>query len=833
MKGLVKLTAILAGIIVVLIIAMFIFLKTLVTPERIKQTVLPIAEKSLHRSVTLDDVSINIFSGINLAGLKIMNRAGNAPFISCSGVRLHYGLMPLLQGRVQISEISLIKPQIHIIREKDGSFNFTDMVKQPVPDQPRKQNRSAPPASVSKEQTAGEKTGNSARPGSGSSLDITVSSISISDGHIIFTDKAAPGNRTVETVLSDVDMKISKFSLDTQFPVKFSAMLNHGSIEANGNIDIKGPAADVNIRLKGLGVTDFSPYFASSLPGKLEKALAGMDIKLQYNPDTLNASGSVTVADIDFIPTEKPDAAVRNASVSLDFNALLNEKNSTLTLKDTVLNLSGIKIMAEGTVTSLSSKPAVDMLITVPSRKIAAIISALPAAYAQKARALEPSGALSARASLKGRADMGAKLVQNAYLDIDSVSIRSDGIPITVNGGLQLQGNSLKSRDLVISLKDSLIKTDLRADNIFAKIINVRTAMNADSIDLDAILADKKADTHSEAANRAAAAKNTSTGSASQGKTGKGASPSEPDAVNVPVNASGTITVAMLRYHNIPVRDVRLNYTFKNNRLRIEQQAEVAGGSIKKNVNLDLGVKGYSYEGDFDVSHALAQDILSYASPSLKDMIKGILDLKGNFKGHGIRPEDIKRNLWLKGNWNILDGQLAKVGIISKLASFLNLDKELQTIDFKNAYGDFIVEAGKILFKSKFTSDRINLAPEGSVSLDGDLDIRLNTVLSPELAAKIPAGKLLSPMRDSRGWSILPVMVKGTWSAPAIRLDTTAVKDQAIKSLTNRLFGKEKQSETGTSDQTSEQGKEEKQEQIPEKAGEQFLERTIKGLFGN
>ena len=248
-------------------------------------------------------------------------------------------------------------------------------------------------------------------------------------------------------------------------------------------------------------------------------------------------------------------------------------------------------------------------------------------------------------------------------------------------------------------------------------------------------------------------------------------------------------------------------------------------------MNLDLGVKGYRYDGDFSVSHALAQDILAYTAPSFKDAVSGILDLKGNFKGRGIQPEDIKKNIWLKGNWNILDGQLARTGIISALASFLNMDKEMKTIDFKNAYGDFLVEAGKILFNGKFSSDRINLAPEGSVSLDGDLDIRLNAVVSPELAAKIPAGKLLTPMRDHRGWSVLPLMVKGTWSSPTITLDTTAVKKQAIHTLTDRLLGQGKKTDQDEAAPQDENGKTQKDK--VQKPAEQLLDNAIKGIFGN
>jgi len=84
-------------------------------------------------------------------------------------------------------------------------------------------------------------------------------------------------------------------------------------------------------------------------------------------------------------------------------------------------------------------------------------------------------------------------------------------------------------------------------------------------------------------------------------------------------------------------------------------------------------------------------------------------------------------------------------------------------------------------------------------------------------------------MRDDRGWSILPLMLTGTWSKPAVTLDTSAVKKQAIHSLTDKLFRKNEETRSNSTGKASE-GNAEKPASKPE---EQLLEHAIKGLFGN
>ena len=840
MKGLAKFIAIITGLVVIFIIAAVILVKTLVTPERVKETVLPIANKALHREVTLSDVSISIFSGIELKGLKIMSKEGDRPFVSCQAARLHYDLLPLLHGKVQVGEVTIVSPEIHVIRNSDGSFNFSDLLEH-KDDQGK--GRTADTGLVAVAHAAenvSEKNNPAPSPApaentekADGSLAIAVSNINISDGKVIFTDHAAPGGKVVETTLSDLDLKVNDFSLTDPFPIKLETMLNQGSIKAEGSLNIKGPDADMRVEISGLSITDFAPYFAASLPGKLDSARFQSDVNVKFSAGVIKSSGNLQVENISFTPSDLPEASLKNVSTTLDYDIIFNAQKGTVTINSSKLDLNGIKVNAKGHVSGLNTQPVLALDISLPEQSRGDMVNALPAVYAAKAKKFKPEGTIAATISAQGKASNGAKLLKQASLIFNNVTVNAQGIPAGINGSITLAGDTVKSSGLALSLDNSVIDTELVAEKIYSKPVVVKTKMTSQEIDLDAILAkmEKEAKPETESGNKAVQAEKAEAGSASGAKgkgTGQSGAASEPAPLNIPVNASGSVYVALLKYHNVPMRDVRLNYTLRNNKLHITQTAMVAEGKVEKNVNVDLGVKGYRYDGDFKVSSVLVQKVLSYASPSMSKAVSGILDLKGNFKGAGIAASDIKKNLWLKGDWTLLNGQLANTGVVSGLISFLGLNSYLKNIDIQNAAGDFIVEAGKVLFKGKFTSSNIDLAPEGTVSLDGDMNIHLNSVLSPELASKIPAGQFVAPAKDDRGWSKLPLMVTGTWSSPRITLDKGAVTQQATRFLTDKLFGSpDKKDDKGT----AAEGKDtDTKQKAPEK---QLLENTLKGLFGN
>jgi len=76
-------------------------------------------------------------------------------------------------------------------------------------------------------------------------------------------------------------------------------------------------------------------------------------------------------------------------------------------------------------------------------------------------------------------------------------------------------------------------------------------------------------------------------------------------------------------------------------------------------------------------------------------------------------------------------------------------------------------------------------------------------------------------LKDDKGWSLLPLKIKGSYSRPKFTLDSRATRKQLQKSL-GRELGKKLQEKLGT--EADPQGKD---------AVKQLLDGTLKKLFGN
>ncbi len=165
----------LAGITAVVIIGLSLFVRFYLTEERLKEIIIPQAEKSLGRPVDISGIKAGLFSGITVENVTIKEADNKADFLSVKKFVLRYDLMPLLQKKVVVSEIKIVEPRITIHRDKKGGFNFESLAVLAAAPEPS----SATPAPVHE---PGLET--AALP-----LALTVNQISIEKAGLKFTDE--------------------------------------------------------------------------------------------------------------------------------------------------------------------------------------------------------------------------------------------------------------------------------------------------------------------------------------------------------------------------------------------------------------------------------------------------------------------------------------------------------------------------------------------------------------------------------------------------------------------------------------------------------------------
>ncbi|MBC8412991.1 AsmA family protein, partial [bacterium] len=124
-----KFLLILTVAIAVIAIALTVFIKIYVTPETVKAFVIPLAENALNRKVSVGDLEIGLIKGININDFVIKDIENKGDFARFKNLVLKFQLAPLLSKKIIIDELKLVSPEIHIVRNKDGSYNFDDIGK--------------------------------------------------------------------------------------------------------------------------------------------------------------------------------------------------------------------------------------------------------------------------------------------------------------------------------------------------------------------------------------------------------------------------------------------------------------------------------------------------------------------------------------------------------------------------------------------------------------------------------------------------------------------------------------------------------------------------------
>jgi len=127
MKKLFKSLLIAAGFGVVLLVVGSMVLKFYFNEARLRSLLLPPLRGALGREVDLSAISIDLFRGVKIGGLVIKEADGLTDFVTAEELGLSYSLLPLLHKRLEIGRIWIDEPVIKIYRNRDGSFNFSDL----------------------------------------------------------------------------------------------------------------------------------------------------------------------------------------------------------------------------------------------------------------------------------------------------------------------------------------------------------------------------------------------------------------------------------------------------------------------------------------------------------------------------------------------------------------------------------------------------------------------------------------------------------------------------------------------------------------------------------
>ncbi len=802
MKKWVKILSVVVAVLLALVVALVILASVLITPERVKSAFLPLVEQNLHRKIDLGEIKVSLFSGIEIHGLRIYEQDGRETFVSTDLVRLSYQLLPLLAMKVVVDEVRLEKPSIRIVRLKTGQFNFSALT-------------------GAGGGQGGNSTGNRETSG-GNPISLLVSQVVLQDGQLVFYDHVLNDKAPYRYEISALQIAAKGVTLAGVIPLSVQCQFNGSPLSLGGHVNLSPLGGEFQIELQNLDIVPFKPYFQGSLPGKLGSLKLDINAKVSGTPAQVTLKGSLLLDELDLLLDAMPGAELKNARLAADYDLNVDLSQQRLDLRQLDLDYNGIKANVKGHATALLSKPVVDLGLALPKLQIGKALEALPQEMVGDLRALDPTGAVAAEATLAGKLEDLAGLLKTAALDFEDIQVTAGAQRPAFSGRLRLTGDRVASEALQLRLGDNKADIALKAQRIFSRPIVISADITSERFLLEPLLL-------GSAGSAAATAQSKNT-------TKYDPKTDEIGPFDLPLHASGSIRVAETIWKGLAIKDFLAQYELRDNILNLTRmEGRVAGGSFSNTARIDLGRKGLVYSAGVGLKAIQADPLLTALVPKAAGSLLGAVDLTLAVDGRGTQWQSLSRNLSGNGNMLVIDGRLISPELVKGLSTFLQLP-ELNDIQFRNFSGQFQIVDGKVNIDSQILSDALKIFPKGTVGLDGSLNLGLDTRLSPMLSKKIDRqGGVMGYLADSEGWSRVPLLLKGTFAAPAFGLDPKGVQEQATKVLSgelgrqlDKIFKKPQPSSPVESQQ--QQGAESPPTEDPAR---KLLEDSLHKLFGN
>jgi len=268
MKRVLKIVAIILGVLIVIVIALPFFVDANLFRPRIESEL----TSALGRQVKVGNLSLSILKGgvtaddIAIADDPAFNKA---PFVKAKSLNVGVELIPLIFSKaLHVTDLSLNGPEIALVRSENGDkWNFSSLGNNSAA--AATGNQPAAPAAKTTDQPSGTT--------SGGNPNLSVAKLKVNDGRVILSRADSPDK---PRVYDKVNIEVSNFSFAASFPFQVTANLPSG-----GSLKLDGTAGPID------------PSNAAHTPLQAKVSVKQMDLASSGFIDP--ASGISGIADFD------------------------------------------------------------------------------------------------------------------------------------------------------------------------------------------------------------------------------------------------------------------------------------------------------------------------------------------------------------------------------------------------------------------------------------------------------------------------------------------------------------------------------------------------------
>ena len=757
------------------------------------------ASEAVGRKVDVQDIHASLGWGViaDLRGVTIADdpNFSRTPFVQAADVYARVALMPLLSHRVDIKQISLKQPVLHIIRNQRGQLNVSSIGKKPIAGEPGAPAPAAPPRAAgtpplkSAPLTPAFPQGQPAA-GPGALGQVSVSSLTVDDGTVVYQDAgAAPVtvsavNLDVENlgVSTPIDIKLTLAALGTEKNLSLSGKV--GPLMTNGTIDMSAIPLSFDVDAGPLTMDQVKavPQIAKALPPQLKFSNAvTATIKVDGNPQTIAFNLATDLTGNQVAYTGVLDKA---AGVPLKLAAAGTRKdvapapqieiqNATLVLGD--LNLKAGQIQLGQNLSARIDSNRFDL-----------------AAMGKMLVALSKYNA-------SGKAEIHAliKVIQkqpqiDGVVTLAAVTVTPPGkrsIVGGLSGDIKMSGNSATAGPLAFNLGSGHAKLTLNAQSI--QPISANYDFSADVVKPAELTANPKPEAAADHLDQLAV-KGTVQGTASA-----------PTVTAIATSPSGVT-------QNIAYRNLAVDATYGGQAVTISSlKAAAFSGTLDGNARATLGSEPVFNVGLNLHGIDLQQALVSQKSKAA-DTVRGLLTGQVRVAGRGDTFDKIKPTLNGNGQMAVANGKLIGINIGAQTmrkvqgvpgidtlvtpaivarhpALFNSPDTNLTELGLT-----FVIQGPKIISHDiKAATPDYSALADGWFDLDKNIDMKAHLLLSQELSRELMSEKKnVVYLANEQKQVDIPVRISGQLPKPSVQPDIQFLAQRAAGHLVQKQAGK-------------------------------------------
>ena len=393
---------IIVGIIVAVIVIAVVVVLAVFNPNDYKATIQTKLEQQLGRKVSLGDMSLGILPlRFKVANLSIADdpKFSNQPFIQTQLLSVSVKLMPLLSKSVEVDSLSLERPNVNLIRNAQGVWNFASLGQSSATE-------AAPPAKTPPS-TASAKTAPAPASSSSSDQGFSLGELAINDGQVAITDLQ---DKRPKTVYDHIDIKLTDFAPTTPFNIEASVHLPGAGNQEVGLKGKGGPLAHDNPAATPFkGSLDLKNVEIAGLQKFLQiPALVKTDGIISGHTDIANESGKMSANGQITVDKPKVHGIDVGYPINADYNATEDLTNDVLHIDKGAIKLGQTPINVTGTVNHKPTPAQLDVVLKANNVAIAEIARLAAAAGIAFAPGTTVNGQINADIKAQGSADKPA-----------------------------------------------------------------------------------------------------------------------------------------------------------------------------------------------------------------------------------------------------------------------------------------------------------------------------------------------------------------------------------------------------------------------------------------